>query len=164
MILKRSGVKKEIKTYRPNVAAIILSPKYPLVCELFIASRTDIKNAWQFPQGGIDKSESPKEALFRELKEEIGTDKVDIVAEYPEWISYDFPPQVVEKMYPYDGQIQKYFLVRLQEQGKIDIDTEKPEFDAYKFVQLGDLFNHITYFKRPVYKQVLEYFKRKGYL
>lgn len=157
-------MKKETKTYRPNVAAIILSPKYPLVCELFIASRTDIRNAWQFPQGGIDKSESPKEALFRELKEEIGTDKVDIVAEYPEWISYDFPPQVVEKMYPYDGQIQKYFLVRLQEQGKIDIDTEKPEFDAYKFVQLGDLFNHITYFKRPVYKQVLEYFKRKGYL
>ncbi len=67
-------------------------------------------------------------------------------------------------MYPYDGQIQKYFLVRLQEQREIDIDTEKPEFDAYKFVGVNDLFNHITYFKRPVYKQVLEYFKRKGYL
>ncbi len=157
-------MKKETKTYRPNVAAIILSPKYPLTCELLIASRTDIKNAWQFPQGGIDKSETPKEALFRELKEEIGTNKVDIVAEYPEWISYDFPPQVVKKMYPYDGQIQKYFLVRLQEQGEIDIDTEKPEFDAYKFVGVNDLFNHITYFKRPVYKQVLDYFKRKGYL
>ncbi|CAM3631612.1 MULTISPECIES: RNA pyrophosphohydrolase [Helicobacter] len=157
-------MKKETKTYRPNVAAIILSPKYPLTCELFIASRTDIKNAWQFPQGGIDKSETPKEALFRELKEEIGTNKVDIIAEYPEWISYDFPPQVVKKMYPYDGQIQKYFLVRLQEQREIDIDTEKPEFDAYKFVGVNDLFNHITYFKRPVYKQVLEYFKRKGYL
>ena len=156
-------MKKETKTYRPNVAAIILSPKYPLTCELFIASRTDIKNAWQFPQGGIDKSETPKEALFRELKE-IGTNKVDIIAEYPEWISYDFPPQVVKKMYPYDGQIQKYFLVRLQEQREIDIDTEKPEFDAYKFVGVNDLFNHITYFKRPVYKQVLEYFKRKGYL
>ena len=157
-------MKKKTKTYRPNVAAIILSSKYPLTCELFIASRTDIKNAWQFPQGGIDESESPKEALFRELKEEIGTNKIDIIAEYPEWISYDFPPQVVEKMYPYDGQIQKYFLVRLQEQGKIDIDTEKPEFDAYKFVKVEDLFNYITYFKRPVYKQVLEYFKRKGYL
>ncbi|WP_416861946.1 RNA pyrophosphohydrolase [Helicobacter ganmani] len=157
-------MKKETKTYRPNVAAIILSPKYPLTCELFIASRTDIKNAWQFPQGGIDKSETPKEALFRELKEEIGTNKVDIIAEYPEWISYDFPPQVVKKMYPYDGQIQKYFLVRLQEQREIDIDTEKPEFDAYKFVGVNDLFNHITFFKRPVYKQVLEYFKRKGYL
>lgn len=157
-------MQKETKTYRPNVAAIILSPKYPLTCELFIASRTDIKNAWQFPQGGIDKSESPKEALFRELKEEIGTNKVDIIAEYPEWISYDFPHQIVKKMYPYDGQIQKYFLVRLQEQSKININTKEPEFDAYKFVEVKDLFDYITYFKRPVYKQVLEYFKRKGYL
>ena len=157
-------MQKETKTYRPNVAAIILSPKYPLVCELFIASRTDIRNAWQFPQGGIDKSESPKEALFRELKEEIGTNKVDIIAEYPEWISYDFPQKKKKKMYPYDGQIQKYFLVRLQEQSKININTKEPEFDAYKFVEVKDLFDYITYFKRPVYKQVLEYFKRKGYL
>ena len=157
-------MQKETKTYRPNVAAIILSPKYPLTCELFIASRTDIKNAWQFPQGGIDKSETPQEALFRELKEEIGTDEVDIIAEYPEWISYDFPHQIVKKMYPYDGQIQKYFLVRLQEQSKININTKEPEFDAYKFVEVKDLFDYITYFKRPVYKQVLEYFKRKGYL
>ena len=157
-------MQKETKTYRPNVAAIILSPKYPLVCELFIASRTDIRNAWQFPQGGIDKSESPKEALFRELQEEIGTNQVDIIAEYPEWISYDFPHQIVKKMYPYDGQIQKYFLVRLQEQSKININTKEPEFDAYKFVEVKDLFDYITYFKRPVYKQVLEYFKRKGYL
>ena len=157
-------MQKETKTYRPNVAAIILSPKYPLTCELFIASRTDIKNAWQFPQGGIDKSETPQEALFRELKEEIGTDEVDIIAEYPEWISYDFPHQIVKKMYPYDGQIQKYFLVRLQEESKININTKEPEFDAYKFVEVKDLFYYITYFKRPVYKQVLEYFKRKGYL
>ena len=157
-------MQKETKTYRPNVAAIILSPKYPLTCELFIASRTDIKNAWQFPQGGIDKSESPKEALFRELKEEIGTNQVDIIAEYPEWISYDFPQKKKKKMYPYDGQIQKYFLVRLQEQSKININTKEPEFDAYKFVEVKDLFDYITYFKRPVYKQVLEYFKRKGYL
>ena len=157
-------MQKETKTYRPNVAAIILSPKYPLTCELFIASRTDIKNAWQFPQGGIDKYETPQEALFRELKEEIGTDEVDIIAEYPEWISYDFPHQIVKKMYPYDGQIQKYFLVRLQEESKININTKEPEFDAYKFVEVKDLFDYITYFKRPVYKQVLEYFKRKGYL
>ena len=157
-------MQKETKTYRPHVAAIILSPKYPLTCELFIASRTDIKNAGQFPQGGIDKSETPQEALFRELKEEIGTDEVDIIAEYPEWISYDFPHQIVKKMYPYDGQIQKYFLVRLQEESKININTKEPEFDAYKFVEVKDLFDYITYFKRPVYKQVLEYFKRKGYL
>ncbi|PZT47758.1 RNA pyrophosphohydrolase [Helicobacter valdiviensis] len=157
-------MRKEAKTYRPNVAAVILSSKYPLNCELFIASRSDIKNAWQFPQGGIDKSETPKEALFRELKEEIGTDKVDIIAEYPEWISYDFPPAVVKKMYPYDGQIQKYFLVRLKENSVINIKTEEPEFDEYKFVEADKVFEYITYFKRPVYRQVLEYFKKKGYL
>ncbi|MCH5322142.1 MAG: RNA pyrophosphohydrolase [Helicobacter sp.] len=154
----------EVKTYRPNVAAVILSSRYPLECELFIASRSDIKNAWQFPQGGIDKTETPKEALFRELKEEIGTNEIDIIAEYPQWVSYDFPPSVVKKMYPYDGQIQKYFLVRLKESGNINIETEKPEFDDYKFVSLEEIFQHITYFKRPVYRQVLDYFKKKGYL
>ena len=75
-----------------------------------------------------------------------------------------FPHQIVKKMYPYDGQVQKYFLVRLQKQSKININTKEPEFDAYKFVEVKDLFDYITYFKRPVYKQVLEYFKRKGYL
>ena len=59
------------KRYRPNVAAIILSPSYPLECKVFIAQRHDISGAWQFPQGGIDEGESPKEALFRELEEEI---------------------------------------------------------------------------------------------
>jgi putative (di)nucleoside polyphosphate hydrolase len=75
--------KEETKNYRPNVAAIVLSPKYPLNCEVFIASRIDVEtNAWQFPQGGIDDGENAKEALFRELKEEIGTDDVSIIAEY----------------------------------------------------------------------------------
>ena len=60
------------KNYRPNVAAIVLSAKYPEKCEVFIASRTDVDNAWQFPQGGIDKGETAREALFRELEEETG--------------------------------------------------------------------------------------------
>lgn len=157
-------MKKNNKTYRPNVAAIILSSKYPMACEIFIASRSDMKNVWQFPQGGIDPSETPREALMRELKEEIGTNDIDILAEYPEWISYDFPPFVVKKMYPYDGQIQKYFLVRLKEGSVVNIDTDEPEFSEYQFVCFDDIFNYVTYFKRPVYKQVLDYFKQKGYL
>ena len=155
---------KSKKTYRPNVAAIILSSKYPLECEIFVASRIDIKNAWQFPQGGIDEFETPKEALFRELKEEIGTNDIDVIAEYPKWISYDFPHSVVKKMYPYDGQTQKYFLVRLKDNKSIDINTKEPEFDEYRFVEIKDIFDHVTYFKRPVYRQVLQYFKEKGYL
>jgi len=152
------------KKYRPNVAAIILSSKYPFKSEIFIASRNDIKDSWQFPQGGIDEGETPKEALFRELKEEIGTDKVEIIAEYPKWVSYDFPNIIAKKMYPYDGQIQKYFLVRLKKGAKINLNTKHPEFDNYKFIKYKDVFNYIIYFKRPIYKEVLNYFKKEGYL
>lgn len=152
------------KRYRPNVAAIVLSAKYPYACEILIACRNDIKDAWQFPQGGIDQGESPKEALFRELEEEIGTNRVEIVAEYPKWVSYDFPETITPKLYPFDGQRQKYFLVRLHEDSSINLQTKEPEFSDHKFVAFEDIFNHITYFKRPIYKQVLEYFKKKGYL
>ena len=152
------------KRYRPNVAAVIVSSKYPFEAELFIALRNDIEDAWQFPQGGIDDGETPKEALFRELEEEIGTGDVEILAEYPEWISYDFPGTVAKKMYPFDGQTQKYFLVRLKDDSKIDLATKEPEFSAFKFVKYKEAFKYITYFKRPVYKQVLEYFRKEGYL
>ncbi|MBP5778805.1 MAG: RNA pyrophosphohydrolase, partial [Campylobacter sp.] len=117
------------KKYRPNVAAIVLSPSYPFNCEVFIAQRSDIKGAWQFPQGGIDKGETPKVAILRELKEEIGTDKVEIIAECPDWHSYDFPQSVADKMKPYDGQKQKYFLVRLKKVSNLNINTKNPEFD-----------------------------------
>ena len=85
------------KNYRPNVAAIVLSSSYPAKCEILIASRKDIKDAWQFPQGGIDEGETPKIALFRELEEEIGTNNVEIIAEFPGWVSYDFPSGVAKK-------------------------------------------------------------------
>ncbi len=152
------------KRYRPNVAAVILSAKYPLKCELFIASRTDISDAWQFPQGGIDAGENAKEALFRELEEEIGTRDVEIIAEYPQWLEYDFPQKIAQKMYPFDGQSQKYFLVRLGQDAKINLATKEPEFCEFKFVSLNEVFDYITYFKRPVYKQVLDYFKKEGFL
>ncbi|VAY86521.1 Adenosine (5')-pentaphospho-(5'')-adenosine pyrophosphohydrolase [hydrothermal vent metagenome] len=152
------------KNYRPNVAAIVLSASYPLKCEIFIASRIDVKDAWQFPQGGIDKGETPKEALFRELKEEIGTNEVDIIAEYPSWVSYDFPLAVAKKMVPFDGQKQKYYLVKLKKGAKVNIDTNVPEFSKYKFVSTSQLYEHITFFKRTVYKQILAYFRKEGYI
>ncbi len=156
--------KKYKKNYRPNVAAIVLSAKYPYECEVFIASRTDVKNAWQFPQGGIDKGETPKEALFRELEEEIGTRDIEIIAEYPKWISYDFPPAITKKMYPFDGQIQKYYLVKLKSGAKININTKLPEFSEYKFVPIKNIYDYITFFKRTVYKQVLKYFRNEGFI
>jgi putative (di)nucleoside polyphosphate hydrolase len=152
-----------LKKYRPNVAAVILSSKYPEKVEVLIAKRNDV-DAWQFPQGGIDEGESPKEALLRELKEEIGTDEVEILAEMPEWQKYDFPKRIAKKMYPFDGQTQKYFLVKLKPNAKIDLNTEIPEFEDYKFVSVDEVFDYVKSFKRPVYKTVLDYFKKEGYL
>ncbi|EDO8299572.1 RNA pyrophosphohydrolase [Campylobacter jejuni] len=152
------------KNYRPNVAAIVLSSSYPFECRIFIAKRSDMHNIWQFPQGGIDKGESVKNALFRELKEEIGTDEVEIIAEYPEWLSYDFPSKIVKKMYPYDGQIQKYFLVRLKHGATININTKHPEFDDYQFVSVKQIFEMINHFKKNIYVKVIKYFEEKGYI
>lgn len=152
------------KKYRPNVAAIILSPSYPFECKIFIAQRCDIIGAWQFPQGGIDNAEQPREALLRELSEEIGTNEVEILGEYPDWLSYDFPESIANKMLPYDGQIQKYFLVRLKPKAKININTKHPEFDDYKFVAESEVLGMVNHFKKPVYNKVLRYFKDEGYL
>ena len=161
---KNEITKDNSKNYRPNVAAIVLSAKYPHTCEIFIASRTDVDNAWQFPQGGIDEGENAQEALYRELEEEIGTREIEIIAEYPQWVSYDFPPAIAKKMQPYDGQIQKYYLVKLKKGAKVNIDTEIPEFSEFKFVPTKNIYDYITFFKRTVYKQVLKYFKTEGYI
>lgn len=151
--------------YRPNVSAVILSSKYPEKCEFFIAHRSDVKNAWQFPQGGIDEGESPEEALMRELLEEIGCNDVEILSEFPEWIAYDFPNVISKKMYPFRGQTQKYFLVRLKEGAQINLHAyDIPEFEEYQFVAYEELFKRVAYFKRRIYRQVIGYFIKEGFI
>ena len=151
-------------SYRPNVAMIIVSENYPEQKEIFIAQRNDLLDIWQFPQGGIDKGEEVKEALFREMEEEIGTTDAEIVGEYPEWISYDFPEKIAKKMRPYKGQTQKYFLMKLNKDAKIKLDTAHPEFIDHKFVSVEDVLNHTAHFKKPVYETVINYFKSEGLL
>ncbi len=156
---------KDLLQYRPNVAAIVLSSKYPEKIEYFIAKRKGARRSWQFPQGGIDKGETPQEALLRELKEEIGTNKVEIIAEYPEWIKYDFPKNSKNNFYPFKGQNQKFFLVKLLDDEAINLNSFiTPEFDEYLFVSEEELFKKAFYLKRKAYKQVIEYFKKEGFL
>lgn len=151
------------KIYRPNVAIIVLSAEYPKTKDVFIAERSDLTDIWQFPQGGIDEGESPEEALFRELEEEIGTRDVKILCEYPEWVSYDFPLHIAKKMKPYAGQTQRYYLVQLSETAEINIATQIPEFSDYKFVDYSELSAYTAHFKHAVYEKVLSYFKEEGY-
>ena len=150
--------------YRPNVAMIIVSHHYPEKKEIFIAQRNDLADIWQFPQGGIDEGEEVEEALFREMEEEIGTSDASIVAQYPEWISYDFPTKIADKMKPFKGQTQRYYLVRLSENAKINLDTQHPEFISHKFVSVEDSLNVTAHFKKPVYEKVINYFKEEGLL
>lgn len=163
-IIKVGMKMSKVEKYRPNVAMIIVSNNYPQKKEIFIAQRNDLTDIWQFPQGGIDEGEEVHEALFREMEEEIGTNSAEIIAEYPEWISYDFPPKILKKMKPYKGQTQRYFLLKLKDHAKININTKHPEFADYEFVSVDDVLHLTAHFKKPVYEEVLKYFIQEGLL
>lgn len=162
LYLSEAMSKKDL--YRPNVAMIIVSDTYPQKKEIFLAQRNDLRGVWQFPQGGIDEGEEVIEALFRELEEEIGTNRVEVIAEYPEWVSYDFPLKIAQNMKPFIGQKQRYFLVKLHKNAKINIDTKEPEFSDYKFVTADEALTLSASFKKDVYESVINYFKDEGLL
>ena len=102
--------------YRPNVGAVLFNRDG----RVFVARRADLPNAegapggWQLPQGGIDEDEDPRSAVLRELAEEIGTGQAEIMAEHPEWLTYDLPPHLlgVALRGRYRGQRQRWFALR----------------------------------------------------
>ncbi len=126
---------------------------------VFVGQRIDTPGAWQMPQGGIDGGETPLAAAFRELKEEIGTDRAAIIAEAPDWLRYELPPELQGKRIwggHYRGQEQKWFAMRfLGHDGDIDLATHHPEFDAWKWVPAAALPGLAVPFKRALYEAVL---------
>ena len=147
------------RPYRPCVGIMLLNADG----HVFVAQRIDQQvEAWQMPQGGIDDGEAPATAALRELAEEIGTDKAEILAESPDWIPYDLPEDLANKVWKgrYRGQTQKWFAMRFTgADGDIDINTKHPEFDAWRWAAMGDLPNLIVPFKRAVYEQVVGMFR-----
>ena len=145
--------------YRRGVGIMLLNARNLV----FVAQRIDFAgDAWQMPQGGIDKGESPREAARRELKEEIGTDEAEFLAESADWFTYDFPPELRERFRQgrYLGQQQKWFAMRFTgTDADIDLETEHPEFKTWKWVDPKDLPRLIVPFKRQVYLSVLEEFR-----
>ena len=129
---------------------------------VFVARRIDMPSeAWQMPQGGIDQGETPKQAALREFREEVGTDKVEIIAESERWLSYDLPEELLPRLWGgrFRGQNQKWFLVRFTgTDDDIDIATENPEFLDWKWVELETIPDLIVPFKRRLYEDLVAEF------
>jgi putative (di)nucleoside polyphosphate hydrolase len=131
---------------------------------VLVARRADMRAtpAWQMPQGGIDWGETPREAAIRELEEEIGTRKAEIVAETQGWMTYDFPPELVGRIWGgrFRGQRQKWFLMRFTgHDADIDLASKHPEFDAFRWVDPDELPDLIVAFKRHIYIDVVREFR-----
>ncbi|MFC1673897.1 RNA pyrophosphohydrolase [Pseudomonadota bacterium] len=150
--------KKKDLPYRLGVGAVLFNA----AGQILVAQRIDTPGAWQMPQGGIDKDEDPKLAVFRELEEEIGTANAEIVAETEHWLTYDLPKDVRKKVWKgrYRGQKQKWYALRFFGQDTdIDLTTHKhPEFSAWKWVDLGLAPDLIVPFKRDLYKDIVAAF------
>jgi putative (di)nucleoside polyphosphate hydrolase len=151
----------DLPFYRPAVGIMLLNP----VGFAFIGRRIDMPAglaAWQMPQGGIDPGETPRQAALRELKEEVGTDKAEILAETRGWLHYDLPSDIAPRMWGgrWRGQRQKWFLMRFTgEDSDINPATEHPEFDAWEWVEPRRLPELIVPFKRPLYCDLLGEFR-----
>jgi putative (di)nucleoside polyphosphate hydrolase len=127
---------------------------------VFVARRIDMPSeAWQMPQGGIDEGEDPRTAALRELREEIGTDRAEIVAETAGWLTYDLPVELARALWGgrYRGQTQKWFAARfLGSDSEIDLATASPEFNEWKWTPPHTLPGLIVPFKRNLYERLLE--------
>jgi len=147
--------------YRHNVGLMLLDR----AGRAWVGRRIDTElDAWQMPQGGIDKGESPAAAALRELEEEIGTAKAEILLESDGWVAYDLPSELRAKVWggKWRGQAQRWFVLRFTgSDADIDIATEHPEFSAWRWVPRVQLPDLIVPFKRPVYAAVLAHFEPK---
>ena len=153
---------KDHLPYRPAVGVMLLNREG----RVFVAQRLDSTlEAWQMPQGGLDEGEDAETGALRELEEETGitADKVEILQRCPVELTYDLPDDLVGKMWggKWRGQRQIWFLCRFTGRDEdVNIETEEPEFRAWKWADPRDLPAMIVPFKKKLYEDVLRAFEK----
>jgi putative (di)nucleoside polyphosphate hydrolase len=142
--------------FRPNVGIILCNAER----QLFWGRRIG-QNAWQFPQGGIRTEESPLDAMFRELEEEVGLQphQVTLLGSTRGWLRYRLPKRFIRHHCGpiCIGQKQRWFLLRVDcGEDAFCLDRcRKPEFDGWRWVRYWQPLREVVYFKRHVYEQAL---------
>lgn len=143
--------------FRANVG-IVLSNSHG---QVFWGKRSGM-DAWQFPQGGIKEKETPKSAMYRELKEETGLEPehVEFIGATDDWLRYWLPKKFIRHHVQPTciGQKQIWYLLKLVvDESHVNLDvSHKPEFDFWKWIDVWDSMNEVIFFKRDVYKQALK--------
>jgi len=145
------------RLYRPNVGLMLIGPER----RVFVGRRLNQPDAWQMPQGGVDKGESPVEAACRELREEVGTTKALLLRASRDWVTYDVPVAMQPAHWKgrWLGQAQKWFALAFTGQDSdIDLAAHQQEFGAWRWLPARELPELIVPWKRPVYQAVLKEF------
>ena len=143
--------------YRHNVGIILCNQQR----QLFWARRVG-QNAWQFPQGGINEDETPEQAMFRELEEEVGLQPhhVELLGVTEDWLRYRLPKRFIRRNCEpvCIGQKQRWFLLKVlcNETDFCLSHSAKPEFDGWRWVRYWQPVREVVYFKRRVYSRALE--------
>ena len=139
---------------RDGVGIVVLNKSN----KIFVGKRIDNpKNFWQMPQGGIDPGEEYLSAALRELKEETGIESVDLIKEIDELLTYELPQNLLGIIWKgkYRGQKQKWFIMRFNGNDKeINLNTHKPEFMDWKWIDISDITKVVVSFKLDVYKKI----------
>jgi putative (di)nucleoside polyphosphate hydrolase len=145
--------------YRKGVGIFLLNGEN----RLWVGKRIDMKSSyWQMPQGGIDGNETPKEAMQRELMEEVGIRKnYKIISETEYWLKYELPKELVGIVWngKYVGQEQKWFACKFQGMdNEIKLDSHKAEFEDWKWINPTEALQTVVPFKKKLYKKLLDNF------
>ena len=149
-----------VEHYRLNAGIVVFNKAR----KVLLCRRNDVKDSWQFPQGGIDEGETAKEAAFRELKEETSLTRVTWVTTLKEPARYRFPPEIISSMqkrgFNNVGQDMYWSLFYFDgDDNEINLNTAQPEFDEFRWGTLEEAYLLVVDFKKPAYQKACTEFQ-----